>query len=174
MLSGFVQGGISAGDGVIIIATQKHLEALQSRLSDFGVDIKKFLNTQYFPMDAKETLAKFMVNGWPDESKFINIVTNLLKKVRKNNRKVRAFGEMVAILWAEGYNGATVQLEHLWNKFCDNEVFCLYCAYPKSGFTQDINASLQHICSAHSKMILPDHQTPSDILYRRMDQKKAG
>src|SRR5688500_19228341 len=52
-------------------------------------------------------------------------------------RSVRAFGEMVAVLWANGHNGATVRLEHLWHAFCQSEAFSLFCAYPKTGFTQD-------------------------------------
>jgi len=60
---------------------------------------------------------------------------------------------MVALLWAKGQNGATVRLEYLWNEFCQKESFALLCAYPRSGFTQDIDSSIREICSAHSKVI---------------------
>jgi len=42
--------------------------------------------------------AKFMVNHWPDENLFFELITTLFKRVKKNNGKVRAFGEMVALL----------------------------------------------------------------------------
>jgi ribosomal protein L15 len=61
---------------------------------------------------------------------------------------------MVAMLWGQGHNGATVRLEHLWHELCREEAFSLFCAYPRSGFTKDVEASIQEICSAHSKVIV--------------------
>jgi hypothetical protein len=95
----------------------------------------------------------------------MKLVTRIIKKARKGNRKIRAFGEMVAILWAQGHNGATVHLEHLWNKFCENESFCLFCAYPKSGFTEDINISMKNICGAHSKVITASNKPLTELSY---------
>jgi hypothetical protein len=80
-------------------------------------------------------------------------LTNLLLRARKKDRPVRAFGEMVAVLWSKGYSGATVHLEHLWTQFCQSEAFSLFCAYPKSGFTEDANESIAKICGCHSKVI---------------------
>ena len=73
-----------------------------------------------------------MINNWPDENLFRLLVIGLLHRAKRNKRPVRAFGEMVALLWAQGFNGATVQLEHLWNNFCETEAFSLFCAYPRS------------------------------------------
>ncbi len=108
---------------------------------------------QYIPLDAEVMLSKFMVNDWPDEHLFELVIGDILSLAKSHGGRVRAFGEMVAILWARGYVGATIRLEHLWNKFCEKETFCLFCAYPQSGFTQDAHESIKHICGAHSKMI---------------------
>jgi len=138
-LTGFVGGGINAGDAVIVIATEKHLLALHGRLRSYGLHVDSLIaENRYIPMNAEEILATFMVNNWPDEELFMQTVSKLIRKAGKKNQRIRAFGEMVAILWAEGHNGATVQLEHLWNKFCEKEEFCLFCAYPKTGFTEDM------------------------------------
>ena len=64
-----------------------------------------------------------MINNWPDENLFRHLVIGLLHRAKRNKRPVRAFGEMVALLWAQGFNGATVQLEHLWNNFLRNRSF---------------------------------------------------
>ncbi len=97
----------------------------------------------------------------------MKVVSNVILRARGNdNRKIRAYGEMVAMLWAQGYNGATVQLEYLWNKFCATESFCLFCAYPKSGFTQDINKSIEHICSMHTKIISGEKKSSTEIFYK--------
>jgi hypothetical protein len=174
LLNGYVSGGIHAGDSVVVIATASHLRLLNERLVKSSFDISRLKATyQYIPLDADETLSRFMVNGWPDENLFNDVVRDLIVKAKGNGRQVRAFGEMVAILWAKGQVGATVRLEHLWNKFCENEAFCLFCAYPKSGFTQDAAESVMHICSAHSKMIASAGKG-ADIFYKAVQQNRAG
>ncbi len=169
-LSGFAVGGINSGDCVIIIATKGHLGALESRLSLFGIDVDALIEKdQYIPLDAEETLAKFMVNGWPNEERFMKTVSGLLKRGHNSSRRVRAFGEMVALLWAKGHSGATIHLEHLWNKFCEKAAFCLFCAYPKSGFTEDMNTSIVHICGTHSRIINGTSSTPAEVRYQTVD-----
>ena len=174
-LAGFVGGGINANDCCVVIATNKHLHALESRLQDYGIHIKDLVSEKrYIPLIAEEVLSRFMINGWPDEHLFNKTISSILKKDGgKQNIKIRAFGEMVAILWAQGNNGATVQLEHLWNQFCKQNDFCLFCAYPKSGFTNNINESLDHICCAHSKMIAGTEKQLTEIYYKEMPFSKA-
>jgi hypothetical protein len=151
-LEEFVAGGIKSGDSVIVIATAGHLYALEDRLRDHGYDVGAARSeTKYIPLEAEEILAKFMVEGWPDETLFKKLVMELISL--GNGRRMRAFGEMVALLWAQGHSGATVRLEHFWNSICQSEAFCVFCAYPKSGFTQDANDSIKNICDAHSRVI---------------------
>jgi hypothetical protein len=76
-----------------------------------------------------------------------------VRRASARGRRVRAFGEMVALLWAQGNAAATVRLEYLWNRVCKLERLPLFCAYPKAGFTQEASASLAEICAAHSRII---------------------
>lgn len=157
-LEGFVAGGIQAGDGVVVIATPPHLASLNERLMARNVDVAAAArDNQYLALDAEETLSKFMVMGWPDEDFFRAAVTDILQRAKGENRRVRAFGEMVAILWARGNTGATVHLEHLWHRLCKEQSFSLFCAYPKIGFTRDVSASIKEICDAHSRVIPGGH-----------------
>jgi hypothetical protein len=174
LLTAFISGGINAGECAVVIATAAHLTALDERLATLGFSVHSLIaKTQYLPLDAEETLSKFMVNDWPDENLFNRAISEVIVKAKGNSRKVRAFGEMVAILWAKGQVGATVRLEHLWNKFCENEAFCLFCAYPESGFTQNAAESVMHICSAHSKMITGVAKGKTDIFYKRVEQSQT-
>ena len=169
-LTGFSIEGIKAGDSVIIIATQEHLNGLKAKLTDAGIDIHEAIaDDRFIGLDAEATLAAFMIDGWPDEKLFHKVVSKIIKQARgRQNRKVRAFGEMVALLWAQGNNGATVQLEHLWNDFCASEPFSLFCAYPRSGFTQNILESIEHICCTHTKMIAGSERQLTDVIYREV------
>ena len=153
-LSQFVGDGINSGDCTIVIATQEHIESLVSLLNEHGINVDSLKNEdQFIALDAETVLQSFMVNDWPDPIKFFNTISDLFKRASKKNRNVRAFGEMVALLWSKGLNGATVQLEHLWNQFCAEHHMTLFCAYPKSGFTEDAEQSIKHICNTHSKVI---------------------
>jgi MEDS: MEthanogen/methylotroph, DcmR Sensory domain len=153
-LEGFVSGGLKAGDSVIIIATVAHLNALEERLRAAGFDVEAARSQdQYIALVAEEVLAKFMVRDWPDDELFRKVVSDLLTHARKSGRKVRAFGEMVAVLWAQGATGATVRLEHLWQALCQAEEFSLFCAYPKVGFTQNVAESISEICAAHTQVL---------------------
>ncbi|MBA3706217.1 MAG: MEDS domain-containing protein, partial [Bacteroidetes bacterium] len=106
-LEEFVHAGFKAGDSVIIIATEEHMNALNDRLKVHELDLEQLQSdNQYIPLNAHETLEKFMVNGWPDESLFMKMVKDVIGLARgKGNRLVRAYGEMVAILWGQGHNG---------------------------------------------------------------------
>ncbi len=164
-LEGFVGSGFLSGDSVIIIATPAHLDGLNERLKRQNFDLDNLIkNHRYFPLDANETLSKFMVNNWPDDTLFEKYISSLIATATKDDRKVRAFGEMVAILWAQGLNGATVRLEYLWHNLHSKKAFCLYCAYPKTGFTQAHSDSLDSICNSHS-MIIAGHNHPSTEIY---------
>ncbi|MGI8602721.1 MAG: MEDS domain-containing protein [Verrucomicrobiales bacterium] len=138
------------------------MKALHDRLTANGVDTDFVCSgDQYMPLDAEQVLSKFMVKGWPDDRLFSEVVTGLLKRARKGGRRVRAFGEMVAVLWAQGHNGATVRLEHLWHSLCRTEEFSLFCAYPRSGFTQNADESIREICATHSRVV---HGLPLQVV----------
>jgi hypothetical protein len=167
LLSGFVTSGIIAGECAVVIATAAHLTALEERLVALEYSIPSLIaQAKYLPLDAEKTLSKFMVHNWPDEHLFHKVISDVLGKAKANGRRIRAFGEMVAVLWAKGQVGATIRLEHLWNKFCESDAFCLFCAYPQSGFTQDAAESVTHICHAHTKMITQMAPNKSDVLYK--------
>jgi hypothetical protein len=153
-LTGFVSGGLNAGESTIIIATPQHLRSLEKCLVDAEVDVVgAILEDRYIALDAEAALASFIVKGWPDDERFESLVNHLLERATVKNRRVRAFGEMVALLWAREDIAATVRLEHLWQKVCKSRSFSLFCAYPKAGCTRQPQASLDEICAAHSRVI---------------------
>lgn len=166
-LEGFAGTGFLAKDTVVIIATSKHLDSLNTRLRSHGFDLSALIESdQYIPINAEDLLSVFLVDDWIDEDIFNSFITDLVRRAKKRNGKVRAFGEMVAILWEKGHCGATVQLENLWNQLHGKDRFTLFCAYPRIGFTQSANESMDIICKQHAKVI-DGHARPStDIYYK--------
>ena len=160
-LTRFIGGALGAGDCSIVIATKAHRDGLANRLLGCGVDLT--LATQQgrlIILDASETLAKFMVDGWPDGERFHQAVGSVVSQCRlagrTNQSKLAAFGEMVALLWAEGKAEAAIRLEQLWNELARVHSFHLHCAYPISYFHDERHAELiEKVCAEHSHVI-PD------------------
>ncbi len=150
-LEGFVLAGLRQNEACILIATAPHLAWLTERLIGAGIDVAAAkASDQFIALDAQTCLASFMHDGWPDEALFHAFVGPLLRRVRPRYPAVRAFGEMVALMWANGDRAATLRLEHLWAVLCKREEFALFCAYPRAGFTQDAEQSMRDVHLAHS------------------------
>ena len=156
-----------ANDSVVIIATSTHLDALNTRLRSQGFNLNELIESdQYIPIDAEDLLSVFLVDGWIDEKIFNSFINDIVSRAKQRNGKVRAFGEMVAVLWKQGNFGATVQLENLWNQLHGKSPFTLFCAYPKTGFTQSANDSIDIICKQHAKVIDGYARPSTDIYYK--------
>lgn len=150
----FIADGLKNDEAVIVFATASHRKALGQRLARAGVDVEKAIREgRYVPLSAQDTLEKFMVRGSPDEQRFNETIIAVIERARVGERKVRAFGEMVALLWSRGNHSATVRLEHLWNKLLCAQGFPLFCAYPSRSFTGEMSPSLDDICAAHTRVI---------------------
>jgi len=162
-LTGFVETAIRSNENAIIIATDRHLTALEARLESRGHKIETLiLEHRFIPVSAEETLHEFFINGTLDESRFIKVISGLLQHAKGNQKKLRAFGEMVAILWAQGNKEATLQLEHLWDKLCKQDVFSLYCAYSKQIVTGDEKT----VCDCHTMIISGSENQLNHVSYR--------
>jgi MEDS: MEthanogen/methylotroph, DcmR Sensory domain len=157
-LSRYVGGALGRGDSAIVIATQAHREGLKKILHLRGFDTSHpRLSRRYLEFDAAETLSKFMVDGLPDAAAFSEIVSHVLVRARVaaegEHPRVVAFGEMVALLWAEGNAAGAISLERFWNDLAHTNSFSLHCAYPKSAFKQGHEDLFQKICVEHSHVV---------------------
>jgi hypothetical protein len=154
-LEAFVAGGLHLGEAVVVIATTPHLAALRVRLRARGFDMATLqMFDQFMALDAGELLARFMTAEGPDPLRFESIAEDLLARARLGGRPVRAFGEMVALLWQDGRATAALQLERLWQHYCDNEGLPLLCAYPKGLFDAGDSTGIRDVCAAHSALVI--------------------
>jgi hypothetical protein len=157
-LTAFVGEGVKSGESIVLIATQEHLRALRHRLVEVETDLMRALfEDRYIAIDANVALTSFMVNDLPDETLFGEFARNLLRRASVHNRKVRGFGEMVALLWARGNREATVRLEQMWEYFCNTHAIALLCSYPMAAFPDiqagDSEDAVAQIHAAHTRII---------------------
>jgi hypothetical protein len=154
-VSRFVGGALHDGEGVVLIATPRHRNAIRRSLRARGLDPSLArAHGQMVVLDAAETLGKFMVDGSPDPRRFRDVVGGVLARAGQGRPRLRAFGEMVALLWAAGRPAAAIRLEELWNELRDAHPFVLQCAYPMDGFKAVRHgAAFGDICDCHSRVI---------------------
>ena len=167
-LSEFVGAALGAGGSAIVIATGSHRRGLTNKLKEYGIDLRPATeNKRFIALDAEETLARFMVEEWPDGELFRSVVEPELLAARaglaREKGPVVAFGEMVALLWADGKRDAAIRLEQLWNELARTCSFSLRCAYPIGTFGADPQGELfRKICAEHSNVIPTEGYTSLD------------
>ena len=159
-LAELVGSALGGGSSAIVIATEAHLAALCTRLHERGFDLtSSACQARMVMRDAAESLTRFMVAGRPDWQKFKQFAEGLIERVGSVRADTRPptcfiFGEMVALLWAEGNRSAAIELERLWNEFAKHYSFQLHCAYPLHSFPDEADrAQFAQICKEHSHVL---------------------
>ena len=158
-LSRFIGTALGAGDAAVVIATREHREGLAARLRIRGLDTGMAIaQGRYILLDAAETLARIAPGGSPDRVRFAEIVGGVMARAMTvpegEPRRIAAFGEMVALLWADGKPDAAICLEQLWNGLAKTYSFHLRCAYPMSSFCREEHGDLLlKVCAEHSAVI---------------------
>lgn len=130
--------GFEASEAGLLCATQAHAEKILARLAQQGADVDGLLASgQLVLLDAEQTVAEFMRNGRPDAALYRSTVGDKVQSITEHWPRVRAYGEMVAVLWSQGNLPAAFIVEDLWNELTDELPFLLVCAYqPASGPSQ--------------------------------------
>lgn len=156
-LARFIGDAIAVGDAAVAIATHAHRDALRQRLRARGVNTAEAIRQRRCVLlDASETLSSITVDGKPEKARFVDVIGAVLKEVRQSapgHSPVAVFGEMVALLWAEGKLQDAIRVEQFWNDLAERHSFSLLCAYPIPGFDseKDIQPILK-ICEQHSRV----------------------
>ena len=160
-LGGFIGTGLQAGDACVVVATKPHRDGLDARLQAYGLDVDAAsARGQFVSLDATETLSTFMIDGSPEPARFAEILGGIITRASEGSRRVRVFGEMVALLWSEGNHTAAIRLEELWNDLHETHPFSLFCAYPMNGIGGAALAGpLGGVCAAHSRVIPAESYT---------------
>ncbi|HJQ09109.1 MAG TPA: MEDS domain-containing protein [Candidatus Saccharimonadales bacterium] len=140
-LNQYIGAGLVKGETCIVVATGDHLRHLDVWLASNSIDITLARKTgQYVTLDATRTLSSFMEGDLPDRDRFFEVVGSAVAKAAAKGQPIRAFGEMVALLWKDGNKDAVIRLETLWNGLAEVYTISLYCAYPDLHFIMDKDA----------------------------------
>jgi len=162
----------------LVIATGAYVDALRRRLDELArAEGRTPPSRDIAWLDAETTLAAFMVDGWPDRTRFEYEVGRVVAEACAGGAPVHVFSQMVALLCARGRYDAALHLERLWNELARKLDFSLFCAYPWTLFpSADVAHVFRQVCAEHAHAcadaaaIVPPGR-PVDINLIRLDQK---
>lgn len=150
----FLVEGIGRGERCVVIASggrdreiAEAIESLDGRIDAGDAGVVCFL-------DAEETLRQLMRGAAVDAGRFERVLGSRLHEMCRDAGGVRAYGEMVGLLWERGERTAAVRLELLWNGLLARENVHLFCSYPIDVFAPDFDAQAVHpLLRAHGRVV---------------------
>jgi hypothetical protein len=161
-VAGFLGEGLVARQPAIVIATLPHRAAIEEHLCGRMIDCGRARrNGDLVMLDADETLGQFMIGDEPDPDLFAQNVGKIVKQTLEGSSgaTVRAYGEMVDVLWQQGRADAAIKLEILWNKLAAKHSFALLCGYAMGHFFK-LPQHLDLVREQHTHVVGPDNVVP--------------
>jgi hypothetical protein len=150
----FLSGGFGLGQPALVIATPAHTDGVVEELRARSVDVDALADAGALVLlDARKVLTTFMQDGVPDAERFRANITEAIDRLNSGREEctIRAYGEMVDVLWQDGLTSAAIRLEMLWNQLALSRNFSLLCGYAIRSFYKD--AGMREICAQHSYVI---------------------
>ncbi len=154
-VTGFLSEGMIARQPGVVIATEPHRDAIVAQLATRLIDVEKAQRQgDLVLLDADETLDLFMFGDIPDAIAFDAQVGHLFEQVLEGRPTtiLRAYGEMVDVLWKRGRMEGAIRLELLWNKLAARFGFALLCGYSMGNFYKQA-ALFQEVCRHHTHVL---------------------
>ena len=151
----FIAPALEGSDAAIVIATEKHRRELEGALRARGIDVAGAAGEgRYVALDAAATLAKFTVGGHPDAERFAEVIGGAISEAQAGGTfpHVRAYGEMVALLWLAGRPDAAIALEKMWSDLARTHSFTLLCGYPIAAFEPSQAEQIAEVGRTHSQV----------------------
>ncbi len=160
-VTGYLLEALGGGGVAVVIATGEHRREFEDRLSQAlaggaGELAAARDSGAYVAMDAGETVRELTADGRIDGAAFDRVIGGLIRQAGSGGRAVRAYGEMVALLWADGLVNAAIQLEEMWTELGRAQAFSLFCGYPAGSVTGGGHLdAFAAVCRLHSEVVGP-------------------
>lgn len=154
IVCGFLAEGLRRGEPALVIATPEHAGYFLECFAAKGVKVEAAVATGTLTfLDAADMLTQFMRGGVPMAQLFTDALTPVFASVtaRHPGVNIRAYGEMVDLLWQQEQTAAAIRLEQLWNDLARSHRFELLCAYAMGPFYK--GSATDDICAVHSHVV---------------------
>jgi hypothetical protein len=141
-----------------VIAKPEHEQQIVSnmRMRQFNVDHARQYGDLVL-LNIEDTLGAFMLDGVPDGTLFDQHMSTIFTQVARVRPRatIRAYGEMVDVLWKAGQTDAAITLEMLWNSLASKHPFSLLCGYAMGQFYKQPDL-YERVCAEHDMVLATD------------------
>ncbi|HEU5288436.1 MAG TPA: MEDS domain-containing protein [Candidatus Limnocylindria bacterium] len=128
----FLAPAFAEAQAILTIGTRAHVASIEQRLRTEGHDVDRARwRGQYQSLDAAHVIPRLLRDGLPTAETFGEVVGGHVTRLAADHGGVRAFGEIVALLWRDGKHAAALRLEDLWNDSLGRHPLALVCGYPE-------------------------------------------
>ncbi len=169
--------GLNRAEGLLVIATPEHTESFTRQLKRLGAHPQSAIDEgRLVFFDAEQTLSQFMVNGQPEWPLFESTITRAIHRIEPGTGNgLRAYGDMVGVLWAAGQTSAAIRLEEFWNKLLASIGFKLFCGYPIDIFDEEFQSSaVKELLCAHTHLVPCGQNGDLDLAMSRAVEEVVG
>jgi MEDS: MEthanogen/methylotroph, DcmR Sensory domain len=153
-LGSYLNAGFRSREPAMVISTAAHWHVFGAELELRGWRVDQLAAERLLICrDAQQTLDAFMHGETPSAERFEHVVGGMIDDLatRFPGKTIRAFGEMVDLLWRQGNEAGAIALEELWNELAESRKFALLCGYHLDIFDIDVQASaLPEIIRVHT------------------------
>lgn len=130
----FAETVLSGGTSLIVVSTACRRKKLEHALQTRGVDVARMIaEGRHHWIDVTDALSNVMVDGWPDDTRFANVMTAIIGEAAARSTadpaRVAAWGECAPTLWMEGKGDAAIRVEQLWGQVTARHHVETVCAY---------------------------------------------
>jgi hypothetical protein len=170
-VSRYIWEGLANQESAIIIATPEHVADFTRGLADAGCDVTTVVKEKRLLfLDAQRTMARFITDRGPDWTRFEATIQGAIDSLASGTG-LRAYGEMVGILWQLGQFSTAVVLEDYWNRFLQSRGFSLFCSYPIDIFdTEFQTCGVEALLCDHSHLLPSGNANLATAVNRAMDE----
>src|SRR5688572_23104219 len=133
-LAEFVKAGLERDEQILLVT---RLDDWNRAAVDLGAQLplsEAVSSGQLTVCDSSRMLQALLEDGIPSAERFENTVGALVAESATRRSGLRAYGDMVDVLSAEGRYDAAEQLEELWNNLRQRVPFTLMCGYSSAHF----------------------------------------
>ena len=151
----YLADALHADELAVVVATAAHVARFEAAVAERGIDVAAARSSgSLITLDADAVLSSFLIDGRPNAEAFAEQLGELIQRAAGTGRRVRVYGEMVAVLWNAGHIAAAIELETFWNDLAQQVPFSLFCAYAADSISGGDEDSFRRVCDLHSAIVV--------------------
>ena len=151
----YLADAIATGGAAIIVATPARCAAFESRLAACGIKVEMARRDGTLVcLDAVRVAKRLARAGRVNRAGFDAEIRPAVLAAAESRGPVRVYGEVVALLWADGHVNAALELEGFWNELGREIPFSLYCGYPRESLGgSEHQGAVSEVCRLHTEVL---------------------